>query len=409
MTDHDIALILYYRSTGKYALNVVADALEGDPALGCVPGDFPDNEEKLIQNLRIRSENCRQVVVGWSFYSPQFPDIAEQLARVKQRFHADNIIHLAGGVHATAQPEATLKAGFDFVAIGENEQIIVDVLNRLQSNASLHSVRGLAYLSADGMQRQGKGEYIELDRFAPCSTRYRKFGPIEITRGCVYGCRFCQTPFVNKARFRHRSIENIRHYAKIMAQNGLRDYRFVTPSAFSYGSDDNTVNLDAIETMLSAVRSAIGENGRIFYGSFPSEIRPEHISIKGLRMLKKYVSNDNIIVGGQSGSQRILDSCHRGHDVESIVTAVNAALTVGFKPNVDLLFGLPGETAEDAAMTVQLARHLTDLGAKIHCHSFMPLPGTPYQHENAAAIDQTTQQQLLSLVACGKVYGKWQG
>ena len=31
---------------------------------------------------------------------------------------------------------------------------------------------------------------------------------LEITRGCVYACSFCQTPFMFKARFRHRSVGN---------------------------------------------------------------------------------------------------------------------------------------------------------------------------------------------------------
>jgi hypothetical protein len=39
----------------------------------------------------------------------------------------------------------------------------------------------------------------------------------------------------------------------------------------------------------------------------------------------------------------------------------------------------------------------------------MPLPGTPYKNQEPAAIDEITQQQLVSLTARGKVYGKWKG
>ena len=116
--------------------------------------------------------------------------------------------------------------------------MIVDASGKLLENESLQEVKGLAWLDGNTLVRNGKGDTIELDAFNPFAPQYRKFGPIEITRGCIYACRFCQTPHVNKARFRHRSLENIRQLVTLMHQYGLRDYRFLTPTSLSYGSDD---------------------------------------------------------------------------------------------------------------------------------------------------------------------------
>jgi radical SAM superfamily enzyme YgiQ (UPF0313 family) len=75
---------------------------------------------------------------------------------------------------------------------------------------------------------------------------------------------------------------------------------------------------------------------------------------------------------------------------------------------VDFLFGLPGETPVDVDATLQLAEKLAAMGAKIHNHTFMPLPGTPFSHQAPGEIDKTTQRQLVLLTSQGKAYGQWQ-
>ncbi len=114
--------------------------------------------------------------------------------------------------------------------------------------------------------------------------------------------------------------------------------------------------------------------GRIFIGSFPSEIRPEYISGETLNIVLKYADNDNLVIDAQSVSQRMLDLYRRGHNVEDILRGVRLALETGLKANVDLIFGLPGETLQDMEKTTDLMQQLITLGARVHGHTFMPLP-----------------------------------
>jgi B12-binding domain/radical SAM domain protein len=409
MEKFPVAIVFNYQQTGKYAINVLAGSMLTKRDLRQVPVYFSKSVDALIKDINTAAQQCDKVIVAWSFYSPQYKKIKNALHYVKKKVTINNITHLAGGVHATAEAQQTLQMGFDFAAIGEGEQIICDVVQAAIKGDPVKEVRGIAYISNGELIKNGKGETIDLNDFPPCASRYKKFGPIEITRGCIYACKFCQTPHVNKARFRHRSIGNIAHFVRIMAANGLRDYRFITPTSFSYGSQDESVNIDAIENLLGEVRSIIGKHRRIFYGTFPSEIRPEHITEKHLAVLKKYVDNDNIIIGGQSGSQQVLDTSRRGHDVESIINAVRLSVKSGFRPNVDFLFGLPGETQADAQLTITLANTLANMGAKIHNHTFMPLPGTPFRNEKAGQIDEAVKQQIVELTTTGKAYGKWSG
>jgi B12-binding domain/radical SAM domain protein len=256
--------------------------------------------------------------------------------------------------------------------------------------------------------RTGKARQRPLDDFRGFSLRWHRFNALEVTRGCVYACRFCQTPFMFSARFRHRSVANVRWHVDRMRERGLRDVRFITPTALSYGSQDDEPDLAAVEELLATCREGIGPDGRVFFGSFPSEIRPEHVSREALRLVKRYCANTNIIVGAQSGSDRVLGAAKRGHGVEEVRRAVRLGVEEGFRINVDMIFGMPGENGDDVAASLGLARELADLGARIHAHTFMPLPGTPWRDAPPGDVDPATIREVDRLSQRGALYGHWQ-
>ncbi len=402
-----VSLILSYQYPGKYAFTVLAGAVEADAVGQHVSLHFPRDRESLLDTVRQRVEAGDRVVVAWSFYSASFPGAVEELAWVRERLEGREVLCIAGGVHATAETEQTLRAGFDLVAVGEGEPVLLELLGRLVRGEDPRQTRGFARLVDGRLVPQGRGEGVLLDTYPPFAAKHAKFGAIEITRGCIYACRFCQTPFMSKARFRHRSVENIAHWTRVLRESGRRDIRFITPTSMSYGTSDESVNLEAVERLLAAVREAMGPDGRVFYGTFPSEVRPEHVTPEALALLKRYVDNDNLIIGGQSGSERILRESHRGHDVETVVRAASLALEAGFVPNVDFILGMPGEGPEDVRATLALMKRLAELGAKVHGHTFMPLPGTPYRDAAPGSVDDETQRELDRLASQGRLYGHW--
>ncbi|MFZ2970696.1 MAG: radical SAM protein, partial [Minisyncoccia bacterium] len=121
-----------------------------------------------------------------------------------------------------------------------------------------------------------------------------------------------------------------------------------------------------------------------------------------------HCNNDNLRIGAQSGSQRILDLIGRGHSVEDVERAVSLAVKNGFNVNVDLIFGLPGEDTGDREKTFCLMEKLIEMGATIHAHAFMPLPGTPFSHQEPAVLDADTRKRLKKLEAEKKIYGSWE-
>ncbi len=404
MTEKPV-LILYYLPTSTYALNVLLGALESKGLDLRVQVFLPRSMRHLTEI--VEGLNTENVVILWSFFSAAFPNAREHLDSLRQKNLGCRPINIAGGVHASAEPKQVLLSGFDFVAVGEGEQIVVDIVYTLLASRDFQQVKGLSWLSEGVLRTAGPAKRVDLNEFPPFAAKHRKFNPIEITRGCIYACKFCQTPFMFKALFRHRTIENVVKYVETMKQFGLLDVRFISPTSLSYGSNDDSVDLRAVEGLLSAVREAIGADGKIFFGSFPSEVRPEHVTPEALSILRKYVSNDNIIIGAQSGSPAVLEYVKRGHGTDEIERAVSCAVAAGFVPNVDFIFGLPGETEKDARLSVQFADKLSNMGARIHGHTFMPLPGTPFRDEQPGRISPRIARQLDRMTSRGKLYGKW--
>ncbi|HUQ08153.1 MAG TPA: TIGR04013 family B12-binding domain/radical SAM domain-containing protein [Kofleriaceae bacterium] len=415
------AVVAYHVRSGIVSLNVVTGALAAASDTADTDVHFVRNPDEMAATLTALAAAGRPALAAWSFYSTDFSRTAADLARVRAATAATvapgAVLHVAGGVHATSEPAATLRAGWDLVAIGEGEATLVALVRALAAGTSPRAVAGTAHLAApafgapvsrDGeLITTGAAPRLPLDTFPPFNVRDGRWNAIEITRGCIYACSFCQTPFMFKARFRHRPVDDVVRWVRVMVEQGGRYVRFLTPTALSYGSQDERVELAAIDALLGAVRAALPAGGKLYFGTFPSELRPEHVTPEAMALLARWVDNRHIVLGGQSGSTRVLAAMRRGHDVADVERAVAVAVAAGFVPDVDLLLGIPGEDADDQALTMQLARRLTDAGARIHSHAFMPLPGTPLKDAQPSPIAGDVAAALTALEGRAATYGQW--
>jgi len=401
-----LSLILADRPTGRAPLVALAGAVEGSPVGARVDLALARGVEAVASAARQAAGGGQEVVVAWSFLSPEVAEVREELARARSGMPA-RVVNLAGGAHATADPAGTLALGFDLVARGEGERTLVGVLEKLAAGGDPRGVAGLAWGSRAGLATSGRPDPVRLDDHPGFSRRLAKALWLEVTRGCAWGCRFCQTPFLHRRRFRHRSVASARAFARFARSLGHRDLRLLTPSALSYGAEGGEVRLEAVEELLAALREELGGDGRLFLGSFPSELRPEHVSPAALRLLRRFVDNRELLLGAQSGSERLLAEMKRGHGTSEVVRAVRLASAAGFRVAVDFIVGLPGETAEDLAATRRLMAELAQRGARIHAHAFLPLPGTPLRDRAPGQVDPATRALLDRLGSRGRAYGSW--
>jgi B12-binding domain/radical SAM domain protein len=403
-----IAFVIYYNKVNKYSFNALIGALESEKNLNDIKVFFISIKEELLKDLKYIIEKYEKIILGISFFTTQLWEVFKLIKTIRKKF-GNRIFLIAGGPHPSGDPKGTIKIGFDVVFIGESEESLIEFLKNEKTEQDYSMVKGIAYLDKNGNYiYTGKRTPVDLDNYSPFPTKYNKFGAIEITRGCPYFCYFCQTPFILGRYPRHRSIESICKYIEVMKAKNLTDIRFITPNAFSYGSSDGkTVNLEKIEELLQRIQSIIKPEGRIFFGSFPSEVRPEHVTESTLDLILKYASNDNIIIGAQSGSQKVLDFCHRNHTIEDIYNAVKFTLAKNLKANIDFIFGLPGENEEDVKLTIKMMKNLAQMGAKIHTHSFIPLPQTPFAKKDVGKINKELKKAITELTSKGFAFGEW--
>jgi radical SAM superfamily enzyme YgiQ (UPF0313 family) len=192
-----------------------------------------------------------------------------------------------------------------------------------------------------------------------------------------------------------------------MVKYGYNQIRFLSPNAFSYFSKGKKINLEMIENLLKKTRELIGKKGKIFFGSFPSEVRPEFINKEVIKLIKKFVDNDNIVVGVQTASNRLLREILRSHTKEEGLEATKIVLEGGFKAYVDIIFGLPYETFEDRLETIKFMREIIKIGARPHLHYFMPLKGSAFFNMLPTSLEKEILKILNRWEAEGKIFGSW--
>lgn len=408
MAKNEVAIGIYYKRENRYSFNALIGALEVQDFYKDLSIYLFEKEEDLICGLEDIIEKHKSIILAISFFTTQLWDIESLVKRLRERFDK-KITLIAGGPHPTGDPFFTLRMGFDYVVIGEGEETFVEIIEGILEEKDLKEIKGIAFLdNKNNFKYTGKKLVIDLNKYPPFSVKNNRFGPIEITRGCPYLCYFCQTPYIFGTQVRHRSIEKICEYIEIMKTKGLTDIRFITPNAFSYGSfDGKSLNMQELTKLLESVKKIIKPKGRIFFGSFPSEVRPEHVNKETIGLVKEYADNDNLVIGAQSGSPKILELSHRGHTVEDVYNAVEVITKAGLKAYVDFIFGLPYETEEDIKLTIKMMKDLIKMGAKIHAHTFMPLPQTPFSKMPAGRINKELIKSLNRLIPKGLIFGNW--
>ncbi|MBP2173237.1 TIGR04013 family B12-binding domain/radical SAM domain-containing protein [Methanococcus voltae] len=351
-----------------------------------------NNLDELIYNLKTneieKSKSCCFKVINskniiiYSFMTLQRPEVSKEINILRNNFK--DLILIAGGPHASGAPEDTLKMGFDYVLVGEGEITLPDLINKINNNQYIENnvIKGIPIDSFKG--------YDEIYPLAP----------IEITRGCPYNCRFCQTPQIFGKNIRHRSIEDI-----IKIVKNMKDIRFVTPNALSYGSKYATKpNLEKLEELLKKL-SIFKE--RLFLGTFPSEVRPEFINEDTLNLIVNYCDNKYLHFGAQSGCDEMLTHIRRGHTVNDVINAVDLCKKNKLMPKVDFIFGFPSETMENRIRSIQLMKYIIKKNGKVHAHYFMPLPGTYFENEKPTELDRETIKILGSMAKKGQISGSW--
>ena len=323
--------------------------------------------------------------------TPQADVTCYSLNSLNESYYRDEIagaegITVVGGPHATACPHDVAKYA-DYVIVGEGEFTLPRLLEEIERGGT-GIIPGVVTRDC----HTPATACVRLDAYPAFS---EKQGFVEISRGCPFSCGYCQTPQIFGHCIRHRSIDTIAEFS-----NRYAHARFVSPNAFAYGSDGIHPRWEKIEALFKRL------SHQIFFGTFPSEVRPEFVCKESLSLINRYCTNTKLHFGAQSGSDAVLERLHRGHTVNDVIKAVELCSESGISPVVDFIVGFPFESDEEQLATVDLIRQVARYGT-CHVHRFIPLPGTPLAGTTARPLLKETEKACGKLALAGKITGSW--
>jgi B12-binding domain/radical SAM domain protein len=356
---------------------------------------------------RLSSRQAKVVGSGdvfiYSFMTPHLPWVAEEIGRLRAGAGAAPLL-AAGGPHVSGEPELAMACGFNVLFRGPGEKTFLqfgrDLLTGkiVAGETILYDGRGMAGDDEADHDAASWEDYI------PVSSYFQTVPALEITRGCFWNCRYCQTGGEIPL---YRDFGSIRAYLAELRRRRMPRVGFIAPSALEYGVKDRArPGLDKIETLLEICRTA----GFRFieYGIFPSELRPDTVSGDGVRLLERYVSNRRLTFGAQSASDGRLTAIGRGHRVDDITAAVETANEAGFAANLDFIVALPGETAGDRRDLLALIKKLRQK-YRVHfqLHHFFPLAGSPFARRLPSYLSAAERQTFSDLKKNGLASDWW--
>jgi tRNA-2-methylthio-N6-dimethylallyladenosine synthase len=218
---------------------------------------------------------------------------------------------------------------------------------------------------------------------------------VTIQIGCDNSCAFCIVPAVRGKEISRR-LGDIVHEVSELVADGVTEITLLGQNVNSYGRDLGTGQWRPLFADLLRAIDAVEGVRRLRYTSpHPKDLRPETVAA----MAECRSLCEHLHLPLQSGSDRVLARMHRGYTAERYLDrlAMARAAVADLAVTTDIIVGFPGETDDDFAQTLDVAREAGYDSA--YTFVFSPRPGT----EAAAMVDEfvpeaVSRQRMARLV-----------
>jgi len=328
------------------------------------------------REVRERLQGMSWDVAGITALSTQYPYVKWLATELKRLRRAPVIL---GGALASFSPDLVLRAtDVDVCVVREGEETFVELLSRL---GQPERVQGIWYRTQGEVHKNHARESIEDLDALPFPARdlfpqeiylrhasldpgraTRRVINVVTSRGCPYGCRYCSKVMKGS---RLRSVDSVVEEIRLL----MADYQV---GGVAFNDELVTVSKERAYELCEKIRPLGIEwqcQGRVDVVDYPL-----------LREMRK-AGCVCIGFGIESGSQDLLDAMKKGVTVEQSVAAINAAMRAGLDPQVQMMFGYPGENRQTLDETVAFAARLHAYRYRPSLFITTPLPGAPLYRE----------------------------
>ncbi|MCU7906314.1 MAG: B12-binding domain-containing radical SAM protein [Candidatus Thiodiazotropha sp. (ex Epidulcina cf. delphinae)] len=313
---------------------------------------------------------ARPRVIGFSTYLWNIA-ASIHISQLLKQLLPDCII-VFGGPEAGARGEALLAevSTLDFVIQGEGEAAFSDLVSfLLYDHGRLGDVSGLIYRHG-GSIKYNPVRLLPVERIpAPIALGMMDIGkPLiywETSRGCPYRCSFCGSA---TERLRSFPLERVEADLQVLQRLENKTVKLL----------DRSFHLGRERTVKLLKRFAATPSGLRFH----LELNPDRISEEAITVFKHAQPGKfQFEIGLQSLNEAVLNVIDRRMDIPKALENISRLLEMRRHPvHLDLIVGLPGETAVQCAASLnQTFRLYPD---HLQLGTLKLLPGTPL-HEQA--------------------------
>lgn len=328
---------------------------------------------------RIMNELSGTLCVGTYCMSVHIQHLVPLLHDIKNA--QPDVKVVIGGPHPTLFPEATAKDELiDFVVRGEGEETMLELVKALENKETDFSrIKGICYKQNGGVISTPNREFLDMDSLpfvdwnmmspAALESMRARIARVQTSRGCPFRCAFCINVVTNNRKMRYRSpmkvVDEIEHLVKDLGMKriGIRDEVFIT--------NRDHVRAIAGEIIRRGIKITWLGNPHIRF------LREKWVDDEFLDLLVRS-GCDKLQVGGESGSQRILDMLHKTITPEDTLNFVKRCKKHGIRPLIAFLTAVPGETREEQMETLRLIWKILEIEPRATINGpamYRPYPG----------------------------------